>query len=178
MPSFRGALALTALALAVSSCASPAPTEPPAPPAPVEAPSPQAQAGDDALAAYNSFWELALKARAAPGDHDWSPELAAVASGEALTSLKEDIANYADFPAHNEGTVGRSPTIQNATTDRAEIVDCLDLTQYVLRADRTNELLTDTAHQAPRFRYQADVVRNPAGTWLVDRTAAHVDQPC
>lgn len=178
MSSFRRLLLVAALALAISSCTSPAPPGPPAPPAPVQAPSPQAQAGDDALAAYNSFWEVALKARAAPGDHDWSPELAAVASGEALTSLKDDVANYADFPAHNEGTVGRSPTVQNATTDRVEIADCLDLSQYVLRADRTDELLTDTTNQVPRFRYRADIVRGPAGTWLVDRTTASVDQPC
>jgi hypothetical protein len=175
---FRRVLLAAVLALAIASCTSPDPADPPAPPAPVQAPSPQAQAGDDAVAAYNSFWVVALKARAAPGDHDWSPELAAVASGEALASLKEDITNYANFPAHNEGTVERSPAVENATTDRVEITDCLDLTKYVLRADHTNELLTDTANQVPRFRYRADVVRNPAGTWLVDRTTASVDQPC
>src|SRR3954453_1396166 len=159
---FRRVLLAAVLALAIASCTSPDPADPPAPPAPVQAPSPQAQAGDDALAAYNSFWVVALKARAAPGDHDWSPELAAVASGEALASLKEDITNYADFPAHNEGTVERSPSVENATTDRVEIPDCLHLTKSVLRAHHTNELPPHSGNQGPPSRHRDDVVRNPA----------------
>lgn len=175
----RAAVALVIGALAaVAACTTDPPTELPAPAPPVTAPDPSSQAADAALAAYNAFWAVSLNARAAPKARDWTPELATVASGDALESVTADIDNYADVPAHFEGTISRTPTIQTATPDRVEITDCLDMTSYLLRADANGELLSDTANQVPRFTFVARVVPDPSGRWLVDDIDAKLSQPC
>lgn len=164
--------------VATAACTTTPPAELPAPAPPVTAPDPTSQAADAALAAYNAFWDVSLNARAAPNARDWTSELATVASGNALESVRSDIDNYADVPAHFEGTIGRAPTVQAATSDRVEITDCLDMTSYLLRGDGDGELLSDTANQVPRFVFTAAVIPDPAGRWLVDEIDAEISRPC
>ncbi|WP_214405764.1 hypothetical protein [Pseudonocardia lacus] len=170
---------LVAVAAACGSAPDPASVPAPAPvPAPIEPPSDEARAGDAALTTYNQFWTVAEQALNAPTSRDWTTELEAVASGQALESLLADIENYAAYPAHNEGTVERAPTIRSATTDSVAIVDCVDMTDYLLIADETGEVLTDTANQVPRFQFHAQVEQAQPGRWLVDRTRPAWDEPC
>ena len=175
----RAAVALVIGALAAATaCTTTPPADLPEPAPPVTAPDPTDQAADAALAAYNAFWGTLLDASAAPNAQDWTTEFRTVASGEALDELIADTDNYADYPAHFEGTVGRAPTVQTASPDRVAIVDCLDMTSYLLRGDRTNEILTDTVHQVPRFRFHAEVIPDPSGRWLVDQVEAKLSEPC
>jgi hypothetical protein len=175
----RAAVALVVGTLtATAACTTTQPAELPAPAPPITAPDPASQAADAALAAYNAFWAVSLNARAAPNARDWTSELATVASGDALESVTADIDNYAGVPAHFEGTVGRAPTVQNATPDRVEITDCLDMTAYLLRGDENGELLSDTANQVPRFLFTAEVLPDSSGRWLVDEIDAKLSQPC
>lgn len=176
--SARTTVLLTAMAAAAVACSSP-PTPAPAPPAaPIEAPSVESQAGDAALTTYNAFWDVSQRALAAPGSKDWAPELEAVASGQALDAISTDVKNYADFPAHNEGTVDRTPTVQTSTDRSASIVDCVDMSHFLLIADRTRKVLTDTANQVSRFQFHAQLIRDETGRWLVDQTKPAWDEPC
>ncbi|WP_214406239.1 hypothetical protein [Pseudonocardia lacus] len=182
MGTSRGkALLLIAAGSVIAACTSPAPPAPPAPAppsAPIEAPPVESGAPDAALAAYDSFWAVSQRALAAPGTKDWTPELEAVASGQALDAIQSDVDNFADYPAHNEGSVTRDPVVDSATDTTAEITDCVDLSDYLLIADKTGEILTDTANQVPRFRYRAHVVKDESGRWLVNRTTPALDEPC
>lgn len=100
------AVALLTSCTATSTPAGPAPTTP----------------SQDALQAYERYWSVSEAAFAAPGAQDWTVELEGVASGSALDSLVADVRNHADFPAHTEGTVTRSPAVGAVTDSRVEIV--------------------------------------------------------
>ena len=153
----------------VAGCAGPAsPTTPaPAPPGPAE----------QALDAYERFWDVTQDAYAAPGTRDWAPEVSAVASGAAFDSLMRDIRNYAEFPAHFEGVVSRAPVVADATDTSVRIVDCVDLGDSRLVADRTGQVLNDLANRVQRYIYRADVVLS-GDRWLVGSTAAALEEPC
>jgi hypothetical protein len=155
--------------LVTSACSTPA-EPPPSTPVP---PDPAAQA----LEAYERFWALAQEAYAAPGARDWAPEAAGVASGAALEGLLRDIRNYAEFPAHTEGAVSRAPVVADVTDTTALVVDCVDLGDSRLVADRTGEVLDDLANRVQRYTYRADIVLRD-DRWLVDRTDAAQDEPC
>ena len=175
----RAAVALVIGALATTTaCTTTPPTELPAPASPVTAPNSSSQAAGAALAAYDAFWDVSLAASAEPNARDWAAEFATVASGEALNSVSADIANYADFPAHFEGTINREPTVETAAPMRVEIIDCLDVSAYLLRADDTGEVLTDTANQPPRYRFVAALVPNASGRWLVDQIEPRLSESC
>jgi hypothetical protein len=176
--SFRSAALLLAMTAAVVACTSPPPPAPTPSEAPVRPPSIEAQAGDAALAAYNTYWSVSEQALAAPGAKDWTADLQAVARGQALEAITTDIASYADYPAHNEGAVSRDPVIDSVDDRAVTIIDCVDLTNYLLVADGTGEVLTDVANQVPRFRYHARVVQDATDRWLVDQTSPKLDQPC
>jgi hypothetical protein len=169
---------LVVLAIAAAGCGSEAPPPAPTPPAPVQPPSIEARAGDAALAAYSAFWDLSEKAFAAPGSRDWSSDLASVASGQALESLQAEIANYASYPAHDQGSVGHAPSVRTAAADSVSVVDCLDMSNYLLVADETGEVLTDVKNRPLRFQYHATVTRGASGAWQVDQTSPALDQPC
>ncbi len=162
-------LVLSLATLVVAGCSAPAApdTAPPAPPGP----------GEQALEVYERFWSVAQEAYAAPGSRDWTPELATVASGPALESLTTDVLNYADFPAHSEGVVSRAPVVAEVTDTRVAIVDCVDLGDSRLVADRTGEVLDDLANRVQRYTFRADVVLT-GDRWLVERTDAAQDEPC
>lgn len=130
-----------------------------------------------ALLSYERYWSISQKAFSAPSARDWTAELEEVASGSALDSLIDDVRNYADFPAHTEGAVTRSPTVGTATDDRVEIVDCVQLGASRLIADATGEVLDDLANRAPRYRFRAEVVLR-GDEWLVDRAEPALDEPC
>ncbi|WP_300007727.1 hypothetical protein [Pseudonocardia sp.] len=161
----RIALLPVLMAALVTSCTSaPVATQPTTP-------------SQDALLAYERYWSVSQDAFAAPGARDWSAELEGVASGPALDSLLTDVRNYADFPAHTEGAVTRSPTVGNATHDRVEVVDCVQLGDSRLIADTTGEVLDDLANRVPRYRFRAEVVLR-GDVWLVDRAEPALDEPC
>jgi hypothetical protein len=175
----RAVATLVVLAMASAGCGSESPPPAPAPSAaPIQPPSVEARAGDAALAVYNAFWALSEKAFAAPGSRDWSSSLESVASGQALESLQAEIANYASYPAHDQGSIGHAPSVQTATDDSVAVVDCLDMSNYLLVADETGEVLTDIKNRPDRFQYHATVTRSTSGDWLVDQTSPALDQPC
>ena len=127
--------------------------------------------------AYERYWSVTTAAFNAPKAKDWSIDLQDVASGTALAGATRDVLGYADFPAHTEGTISRSPTIGGVANSRVEIVDCVDLGDSRLIADTTGEVLDDLENQVPRFRFRAEVVER-GGRWLVDRAEPALDEPC
>lgn len=140
------------------------------------------QVREAALAAYEGFWRTTNQAFAKPSTKDWRPELSAYAAGRALDAVLVDVENYATFPAHKNGEPTRAPSVDSVKLDppaRVIIIDCLDVSNVRLVADKTGADLGDTAKQPPRFRYRAEVVR-PAGQdrWLVEVTKPLLDQPC
>lgn len=180
MPRHRLAL-LVATAVVAVSCAS----SPPSPPssaattaAPIEPPSAEAVAGDEALAAYSAYWTVITQARSAPGSKDWDPELEAVATGQALATVRADVANYADLPAHTEGMLSRAPMVENATTGRVAILDCVDLGDVRLVADDSGKVLDDLVNRVQRYRFRAEVLADGGGSWRVDHTAPALEEPC
>lgn len=162
------ALLLPAVVGVVVGCATVDPTPAPAPP-PSDA--------DRALAAYEEFWTRASEALAAPAARDWDPVLEGVATGQALDALRADVENYALVPAHTEGVVSRAPVVGSVAPDRVTVVDCVDLGDSRLVADRTGEVLDDLANRVQRYRYRAELVPRGAG-WVVERTAPALDEPC
>ncbi|MGD9989046.1 hypothetical protein [Pseudonocardia sp.] len=134
-------------------------------------------ASQQALLAYERYWSVSQEAFSAPGERDWTAELGGVASGSALDSLLADVRNYADFPAHTEGAVTRSPAVGTAADDRVEVVDCVQLGDSRLVSDATGEVLDDLANRAPRYRFRAEVVRS-GDRWLVYRTEPMLEEPC
>lgn len=162
-------LMLSMSAIVVAGCAEPAvPVTPaPTPPGPAQ----------QALDAYERFWDVTQEAYTAPGARDWEPEVSAVASGAAFDSLMRDIRNYAEFPAHFEGVVSRAPVVADVTDTSVKIVDCVDLRDSRLVADRTGEVLNDLANRVQRYSYRADVVLSD-DRWLVGGTEAALEEPC
>jgi PBP1b-binding outer membrane lipoprotein LpoB len=169
MTTTRRLLVFVVGASVVAGCAGPT-----APVTPAPTPTGSAQ---EALDAYERFWEVTQDAYAAPGTRDWAPEVSTVASGAAFDSLMRDIRNYAEFPAHLEGVVSRAPVVSDATDTSVMIVDCVDLGDSRLVADRTGEVLNDLANRVQRYSYRADVVRS-GDRWLVERTEAALEEPC
>lgn len=163
-------IALLSLLLAAALSTSCTTTSTPAAPAPTTA-------SQEALLAYERYWSVSQEAFAAPGARDWTAELGSVASGSALDSLLADVRNYADFPAHTEGAVTRSPAVGAETDGRVEIIDCVQLGDSRLVADATGEVLDDLANRAPRYRFRAEVVQS-GDRWLVDRTEPRLEEPC
>lgn len=144
--------------------------------------SAEQQARADALTAYEGFWRTTNQAFAKPGTKDWRPELSTYSTGQALDAVLLDVENYATFPAHKNGEPTRAPSVDSVRLDptaRVIIIDCLDVRNVRLVADKTGADLGDTAKQPPRFRYRAEVVRAIGqGRWLVDVTKPLLDQPC
>jgi len=160
---------LLLLAAVLLSACSTTTQDAPAPPTPAPA--------QEALLAYERYWSVTTAAFNAPNAKDWSAELQDVASGTALAGATKDVLGYADFPAHTEGSISRSPTVGTVANGRVEIVDCVDLGDSRLIADTTGEILDDLANQVPRFRFRAEVVERN-GRWLVDRAEPALDEPC
>lgn len=146
---------------------------------PASAPTTDATAtpSEVAIQAYERYWEVTEDAFAAPRARDWTAELEAVASGEALERALADYRTYRDFPAHSEGRVSRAPVVESTTGNRVLIVDCLDLGDSLLIADETGEVLDDLANRVQRYTVRAELVRNDAG-WLVHRLDPALDEPC
>jgi hypothetical protein len=163
-------LLLTAVLLSACSTTT---RDAPTPPTPPPAPSPT----QEALLAYERYWSVTTAAFNAPSAKDWSVELQEVASGPALASVIDDVHNYAGFPAHTEGTISRSPTVNEVTNGRAAIVDCVDLGNSRLIADTTGEVLDDLTNRVPRYRFRAEIAEQN-GRWLVDRAEPALDEPC
>ena len=129
------------------------------------------------MAAYERYWSVTDAAYAAPKAQDWTAQLRGVATGAALASVTTDVANYASYAAHQVGTATRSPKVDNIAAGRVGIVDCIDLGESRLVADKTGAVLDDIANRTPRYRFRAEVA-NTTGQWLVDITTPELDQPC
>lgn len=166
-------VALAALAVLAAACGSSAPMPPPSP-----STSAPPSAADAALAAYKAFWVVQDAALASPRSKDWTGDLHAVASGQALTTALADVANYASLPAHTRGAITRSPTVQSSTSERATILDCVDLGDSRVVSDTTGAVLNDLKNRVQRFRFHANVATDSAGKWLVDSTAPALSEPC
>lgn len=140
------------------------------------------QARDGALVAYEGFWLTTNQAFANPGSKDWRPELSTYSTGQALDAVLLDVENYATFPAHKNGEPSRAPSVDSVRLEspaRVTIIDCLDVRNVRLVADKTGADLGDTSKQPPRFRYRAEVVRSAGqDRWLVEVTKPLLDQPC
>lgn len=145
--------------------------------APTPAPAPAVSPADAATAAYERYWSVTDAAFAAPASRDWNAPLRDVAAGAALASATKDVANYASYPAHVVGQATRSPKVDSVTDDRVRILDCINLGDSRLVADKTGAVLDDLANRTPRYRFRAEVM-NAGGRWLVDATTPELDQPC
>jgi hypothetical protein len=130
-----------------------------------------------ALAAYERYWSVSQAAFAEPGSRDWSADLAEVATGPALEATLTEVRSYAAFPAHTVGVVSRAPEVTSVTDTKVDVLDCVDLGDSRLVADRTGEVLDDLANRVQRYRYRAEVVAQDDG-WLVRRADAVLDEPC
>ena len=130
-----------------------------------------------ALAAYERYWSISQAAFASPGSRDWTADLAEVATGPALEATLTEIRSYAEFPAHTVGAVSRAPEVTGVTDTSADVLDCVDLGDSRLVADRTGEVLDDLDNRVQRYRYRAEVVAQD-GRWLVRRADAALDEPC
>lgn len=162
-------LLVTGLATGCSTSGAPVPVPGPT----VAPPTPEQQA----VAAYERYWSVSQDAFSAPSARDWRQELEGVASGPALESVVRDVLNYADFPAHTEGAVTRAPIVAAATDTLVEIVDCVNLGDSRLVADRTGEVLDDLVNRVQRYTFRAQVVTS-GDRWLVNRTDPAQDEPC
>ena len=168
----RGRLVVPLLAaMAATGCSSASAPPPAAPTVAVASPE------NAAMAAYERYWSVTDSAFTAPGSQDWTAQLRSVATGSALASVTTDVANYASYPAHQVGTATRSPKVDTVAAGRVRIVDCVDLGDSRLVADKTGAVLDDIANRAPRYRFRAEIA-NTTGPWLVDVTTPELDQPC
>lgn len=166
---------LTCVAV-ISACAEAEPAPPVTPPTTVADTSQAA-----ALAAYGEFWRVSRLAFSAPRSQDWTAALSSVAGGQALHDLVIEIANYASVPAHVAGTISQSPGLDPTlapTADRVAVLDCVDISKSTLVSDKNGSVLDDQAHQSNRYRYRAEVTRDPDGRWLVEKTAPSLAEAC
>lgn len=145
--------------------------------APLPAPTSTTTPVQQALSAYEEFWTVTDTAFAAPASRDWNTRIGEVATGQARDALQTDIANYAGVPAHTEGAVTRDPMVGAVTDERIVIVDCIDLGDSRLVADRTGEVLDDLVNRVPRYRFRAELIMLD-GNWIVERTTPALDEPC
>ncbi len=130
------------------------------------------------MTAYREFWTVTDAARAAPKAQDWTPQIQALAAGQALQSALIDVHNFASLPAHRVGRITRTPAVGSATDRRVEIRDCVDLGDSRLISDTDGRSLDDLQHRVQRFRLQAMVEIGPDGRWLVTTTTPALDEPC
>ena len=141
----------------------------------------QEDLGRPALSAYLEFARISDEAFAEPSSQDWLPRLQAVSQGQAYDAVVAEAKNYANFPAHVSGKPQRQPSVEStsaAQTPSVNIQDCIDIGDSKVVADRTGEVLTDTASQKNRYKYRATVVRSQDGRWRVGSTTAEPDKPC
>lgn len=169
--------ALLLTAVSVVACTTQPAASPPTSSPPIDPPAEQS-AETAALAAYEQFWDVTDAARADPGARDWEPEIAEVASGQALESILGDVRAYAAAPAHVEGEMLRDPMVVAATADRVSILDCLEIGDSRLVSDTTGEVFDDIESQVPRYRFRADVTLDASGRWLVETAMATLEEPC
>lgn len=175
--SARVPVAVLACLFLIGACAGAAPAPPVAPPPTTGVDTSQAAA----LATYGEFWRVSRLAFAAPRSQDWAPALSSVAGGQALHDLLLEIANYASVPAHVDGTISQSPSLDPAlapTAERVAVLDCVDISKSTLVSDKNGAVLDDQAHQSNRYRYRAEVIRDPSGRWLVEKTAPSLAETC
>jgi len=161
----------------ISACTGTEPAPPVASPPTTIADTSQAAA----LATYGEFWRVSRLAFAAPRSQDWTAALSNVAGGQALHDLLIEIANYASVPAHVAGTISQSPGLDPTlapTADRVAVLDCVDISKSTLVSDKSGAVLDDQAHQSNRYRYRAEVIRDPSGRWLVEKTAPALAEAC
>src|SRR4051794_36940110 len=131
----------------------------------------QEDLGQSALSAYLEFARISDEAFAEPSSQDWPPKLQAVSQGQAYDAVVAEAKNYASFPAHVSGRPQRQPSVEStsaAPTPSVHIQDCIDIGESKVVADKTGEVLTDTANQQKRYRYRATAVRSQDGRWRVD----------
>lgn len=166
-------LALTAM-LTASCASSPPPASPPSTSNPTTAPQPS----DAALNAYRAFWTVVDAAFAEPRSKSWDAELQEVGSGQALASVLADVANYASLPAHVQGLIGRSPSVESSSGNRVSIIDCIDLGDSRVVSDTSGQVLNDLKNRVQRFRSRSVVIYDATGRWLVDRTAPALEESC
>lgn len=150
--------------------------------APSPGPAPETTAPDPttaALSAYTEFFRVSQDANADPAAKDWAAELRQLARGQALDAALLDVQNFASLSARVEGRLGQSPAVDPtamSSAERVAVLDCLDATDVrVLKADGTE--LGDSANQAPRYRYRAEVVRD-GDRWWVEKTTPSPDETC
>jgi hypothetical protein len=151
------------------------------PPAAVTTPSatpPPVSPEQAALATYAEFWRVTDAARAAPSARDWTPQIEAVAEGDALQAALKDVKNYASLPAHTVGAITRHPVVASATASRVSVVDCVDLGDSRLVSDRDGKSFDDLVHRVQRFRLRADIVTAADGRWLVSTSVPALSEPC
>ena len=172
-------LTIVTLAVVATACSTSQPTPPPPP---AEPPTPTAEApAAAALATYGEFWRISEQAFAAPKAQDWRAELSKVADGQALADVMLEIENYASVPAHLEGAIAHSPTVESAgpsTAGRIAVLDCIDIGSSRAVADSNGAVIDDLENRVERYHYRAQVARDSAGRWLVETTAPALDEPC
>lgn len=137
---------------------------PPATPIPPSQPPTTAAAQAAVLAAYTHFWRvyIAAASRADPNH----PELAQVATGQALEGLRLQLAadRRQDIVARGQPT--RSATrITHLTSHRAELTECLDSNQWLAYDAATGKLRDAPSGTVRRIR--AVLIRSAGGAWKV-----------
>lgn len=168
------------LLLVMASCAAPA-TRAPAPepvPAPsvavsvVPARSAADAAGQAAVAAYVGMWQAMARAGQTA---DWrSPELDHYATGLAHASITRSL--YADHLDHvvTRGAPTNAPVVRSVQLEwnpaRVLIEDCGDSTNSLKYHQGTDQLAGEGPGGGHRAIH-AEVLRQPDGTWRVNRFA-------
>lgn len=132
-----------------------------------------------AVATYAEMWQAMARAGETS---DWqSPELAHYATGEALTTIIRSL--YADHlnMVVTRGAPANSPVARSAEPLEAPttvlIEDCGDST-YWLKYYQGTDRPAGTGSGGGRRFIKAEVLRQPDGTWLVNRFAVQELRTC
>jgi hypothetical protein len=125
-----------------------------------------------AVATYAEMWQA--MARAAQTS-DWqSPELSRYATGEALTTMIRSLYDDNLNKMVTRGAPGNSPVARLAEPPedptKVLIEDCGDST-YWLKYRMGTDRPAGTGSGGGRRLIRAEVLRQPDGTWLVNRFA-------
>ncbi|ROO62976.1 hypothetical protein EDC02_4985 [Micromonospora sp. Llam0] len=176
---WRWVAGLGVLLLGLAGCDSSVPTGQgsSAPSLSAPAQSTRGSAEQQALAAYEGMWQ-AYAAAGLTADPD-EPDLARYASGQALTTLRDGLAQYREDDQFLKGDLVTHPQVTDASPDpdptSVTVTDCLDDTKFLVYK-RSGELVDDAP--GGRRYTKATVTNLGAEGWKVTSFGVQAVNTC